>query len=50
MQNVSIFPTCQVRVAKFYQNYSSSFFSFSSSSSSPILFAKYLANPLRQSS
>ena len=57
-----MFPTCQVRVARYYQN-SSSFFSFSfsfsspprqvsrkssSPSASPIRFAKLLANPLRQ--
>ena len=49
-KHVLFFPTCQVRVARFYQNSSSSFFSSSSPSVSPILFAKCLANPLRQAS
>ena len=42
------FPTCKVRVARFYQNCFSSFSFFSFSS--PILFAKCLGNPLCQAS
>ena len=40
------FPTCKVRVARFYQNYSAFFSFFSSSPSSPILFAKCLVSPI----
>ena len=43
-----LFPTCQVRVARSYQSCSSS--SPSYLSSSPILFANLLVNPLRQPS